>query len=172
MRAMLRCQPDAFDMTATRVTRALLGDTPVSPTPLSGAASTVEVWLDGSLVTGLSNSATAMVATSIAQLQIGDTATGTWDALFDDAGFGTSRLGPNTDLTPPSVPTGITATAASGFAVTVTWGASTDNTGVTGYNVYRDGSFLASAGATTLLPSMARVPGRRQQSVATSATTA
>ena len=116
---------------------------------LSGAASTVEVWLDGSLVTGLSNSATAMVATSIAQLQIGDTATGTWDALFDDAGFGTSRLGPNTDLTPPSVPTGITATAASGFAVTVTWGASTDNTGVTGYNVYRDGSFLASAGATT-----------------------
>jgi hypothetical protein len=26
-------------------------------------------------------------------MQIGDTASGTWDIVFDDAGFGTSRLG-------------------------------------------------------------------------------
>ncbi|MEI7860356.1 MAG: fibronectin type III domain-containing protein, partial [Acidimicrobiales bacterium] len=116
---------------------------------LNGAASTVEVWLDGSLVTGLSNSATVMTAASIGQLQIGETASGTWDVLFDDAGFGTSRLGPNTDIIPPSTPSAVTATALSAFAIQVAWTASTDNTGVIGYDVYRDGSLLAKVGAVT-----------------------
>ena len=69
--------------------------------------------------------------------------------LFDDAAFGTSRLGPNTDSTPPSVPTGVTAAATSAFAVQLGWNPSTDNTGVVGYTVFRDGTLFAKVGAVT-----------------------
>jgi chitodextrinase len=41
------------------------------------------------------------------------------------------------DTTPPSVPTGVAATAASSTSITVTWSASTDNVGVAGYILYR-----------------------------------
>lgn len=47
------------------------------------------------------------------------------------------------DLTPPSAPTNLAATSAaitaSTSSVTLTWTASTDNRGVTGYDVFRDG---------------------------------
>lgn len=48
------------------------------------------------------------------------------------------------DTTPPTVPTGAAAVLASGGRVTVSWTASTDAVGVTGYNVYRNGNFVAS----------------------------
>jgi chitodextrinase len=47
----------------------------------------------------------------------------------------TTQSGP--DTTPPSAPTGLTATAASPTQVTLAWTASTDNVGVTGYRVER-----------------------------------
>ncbi len=53
------------------------------------------------------------------------------------------------DSTAPSTPTGFTATATSPFSVELTWSASTDNTGVTGYDVYRDGALYQSLPATT-----------------------
>ena len=61
---------------------------------LSGTTSTVEVWLDGAAVSALTSIGTATTtAASIGQLQIGETGSGTWDVLFDDAAFGTSRIG-------------------------------------------------------------------------------
>jgi hypothetical protein len=44
------------------------------------------------------------------------------------------------DKTPPSVPAGVTAAADSSTSATVAWSASTDNVGVAGYDVYRDGA--------------------------------
>jgi len=41
------------------------------------------------------------------------------------------------DTTVPSTPTGLAATAASNTQINLTWNASTDNVGVTGYRVYR-----------------------------------
>lgn len=41
------------------------------------------------------------------------------------------------DTTPPSVPSGLTATVGAGNNVDLSWDASTDNVGVTGYFVYR-----------------------------------
>src|SRR5439155_1434434 len=76
-------------------------------------------------------------------LQIGDTAIGTWDVFFDDAAFGTSRLGPGGDTTPPSVPGNLNGTATSSFSVQLTWDASTDNTVVASYDVIRDSLVLA-----------------------------
>ncbi|MFC6090127.1 PQQ-dependent sugar dehydrogenase [Saccharothrix lopnurensis] len=53
------------------------------------------------------------------------------------------------DTTPPSTPTGVAATA-SGTSVAVRWSPSTDNIGVTGYEVLRDGVQVGStSGAAT-----------------------
>jgi Fibronectin type III domain/Calcineurin-like phosphoesterase len=48
------------------------------------------------------------------------------------------------DLEPPSVPTGLTATASSPTSVDLDWTAATDNVAVTGYRIYRDGSLLTT----------------------------
>ncbi|MFJ6569720.1 fibronectin type III domain-containing protein [Streptomyces sp. NPDC091292] len=54
------------------------------------------------------------------------------------------------DSEPPTAPTALTRAAASGNSVSLTWTASTDNVGVTGYDVYRDGYQVASVtGSTT-----------------------
>ena len=54
---------------------------------------------------------------------------------------------PGADTQPPTAPTSLNASAAAG-GVSLTWTASTDNVGVTGYNVYRSttSGFTASAG--------------------------
>ncbi len=52
---------------------------------------------------------------------------------------------PNTnDTTPPSTPTNVTATAVSASQVNLTWTASTDASGISGYQVYREGAQLAA----------------------------
>ena len=43
------------------------------------------------------------------------------------------------DTTPPSAPTNLSATAVSSSAINLSWTASTDNVGVTGYKIYRGG---------------------------------
>jgi chitodextrinase len=53
------------------------------------------------------------------------------------------------DTTAPSVPGGLTATAASSTQINLSWTAATDNVGVTGYNVYRNGTQIATLGAVT-----------------------
>jgi hypothetical protein len=47
-----------------------------------------------------------------------------------------------TDTTPPSAPTTLTATPVSGTRIDLSWTASTDNVGVTGYDVYRGGAVV------------------------------
>jgi hypothetical protein len=51
---------------------------------------------------------------------------------------------PPVDTTPPSNPTNVAATAQSSTSVSVAWTASTDDVGVTGYRVYRNGSLLTT----------------------------
>lgn len=53
------------------------------------------------------------------------------------------------DATAPAAPTNLTAVAASPFDVDLHWTAATDNTGVTGYRIYRDGQLLKEVGAVT-----------------------
>ncbi len=48
------------------------------------------------------------------------------------------------DTTPPSVPTGLIAVAQSTSQINLAWNASTDNVGVTGYKIYRNGGYLTS----------------------------
>ena len=53
----------------------------------------------------------------------------------------------SSDTTPPSVPAGVTATATGSTTINVAWQASTDNVGVAGYTVYRNGSAIATLSA-------------------------
>jgi len=54
------------------------------------------------------------------------------------------------DTTPPSVPTGLTATAAGSSQINLTWSASTDTSGVKGYKLYRGGDLLKSVTGTSM----------------------
>lgn len=78
-------------------------------------------------------------------------ATGSWLGRIAAALWCGAALVPargQTDTTPPSVPTGLAATAIAEKSFTLSWSAATDNVGVTGYEVYRGG---VSLGTTALL---------------------
>ncbi len=63
------------------------------------------------------------------------------------------------DTQPPTTPTGLTATATSPTAVSLSWAAATDNVGVVSYRVRRDGADLPGATAvvgTTLVDATAK----------------
>jgi lysophospholipase L1-like esterase len=69
---------------------------------------------------------------------------------------------PPTDTTPPTVPTGLRVGVSCTLTVTLTWTASTDNVGVTGYDVYRapyGGAFtlVGTTTTTTFTEPMSRV---------------
>jgi fibronectin type 3 domain-containing protein len=126
----------------------------VSPSPgwhvievrlsVDSTAGVVQLWLDNSPVSDLSSQSINTGSAPVAALQIGEVQTGlTYDVAFDDVAFGTSRLGPEPDTNPPSVPTGVTADATSAFSVQLGWTAATDNVGVSGYDLFRNGSLLA-----------------------------
>src|SRR2546425_1113195 len=53
------------------------------------------------------------------------------------------------DLTPPSVPTNLSASAVSSSQMNLSWTASTDNVGVAGYTIYRGGSQIATTSLTS-----------------------
>jgi len=70
----------------------------------------------------------------------------------------TTSSGSGDDTTPPTAPTGLSATAASSSQVDLGWNASTDNVGVTGYEVYRGTTLIktvtgTSTSDTTVAPS-------------------
>jgi chitodextrinase len=54
------------------------------------------------------------------------------------------------DTTPPTAPGGLAATASSVTQVSLAWSASTDNVGVTGYTVYRNGTKVGATAGNTL----------------------
>jgi chitodextrinase len=62
---------------------------------------------------------------------------------------GTGGGGPAPDTTPPSAPGNVSAQATGTQSVSVAWSASTDNTGVAGYRVYRNGTQVTTTAATT-----------------------
>ena len=57
-------------------------------------------------------------------------------------------LGAIPDTQPPSIPTNLTATAVSTSQVNLAWPASSDNVGVAGYRVFRNGSPIATTAGT------------------------
>ncbi len=112
---------------------------------IAGGASELEVMLDGSSVPSLGGTV-PLGTTGVGQVQIGDAASGrSFTVGFDDVTV--SRR--STDDTAPSAPSGLVAEAASARQVNLSWTAATDDVGVTGYHVYRDGVAVATVGAQT-----------------------
>jgi PA14 domain/Right handed beta helix region len=68
-------------------------------------------------------------------------------------GSSTSYVYPQTkscpDAQPPSAPQGLATTGATGTSISVSWSASTDNVGVAGYDLYRNGAKVDSTSATS-----------------------
>ncbi|WDT71319.1 MAG: fibronectin type III domain-containing protein [Candidatus Manganitrophus sp.] len=69
-------------------------------------------------------------------------------AVSNNGSFTTAAL-PDTTL--PSVPTNVGAAAVSSSQVQLSWSASTDNVGVAGYRIYRNGVQIASSALPTYL---------------------
>ncbi len=55
----------------------------------------------------------------------------------------------NDDTQPPTVPTSVHAVGVSGSSIQVTWTASTDNVGVAGYRIFRDGVEVGTSATTS-----------------------
>ena len=110
-----------------------------------------DLYRDGTVLVTLSAATLSYSDTVVA----GSTHSYTVDA-FDAAGNHSTTATPisittsTADTTPPTVPTGLTAAVVGSSKVNLAWNASTDNVGVTGYTVYRNGAVLATVGATTL----------------------
>ena len=63
--------------------------------------------------------------------------------------FTTSLTTFGTDVTAPTVPTGLTATPVSSSQIDLSWTASTDDFTVTGYRIYRDSVYLTTISGTS-----------------------
>ena len=118
--------------------------------PTTGSAGSTEVWLDGVAVDDLTGTGVDLGTQPVAKVELGDpnsvTTPRSWDVSFDEVAFDTSFI---SDVTAPTEATGLTATARSGLRVDLSWAAATDDTGVTGYDVYRNGELIATTPAAT-----------------------
>ena len=111
--------------------------------------STLDLYVNGTLVSSTAH--TGNISTSTNPLQIGGDSlygqyfAGTIDEVrvynvaLTAAQIQSDEVTPiaSGDTTPPSAPGTLTATAASSGEIDLSWGAATDNVGVTGYNIYR-----------------------------------
>nr|WP_317043923.1 M4 family metallopeptidase [Flavobacterium covae] len=71
--------------------------------------------------------------------------TNAWYAV----GIGAAYSGGTSDTTAPTTPTNLVASGTTSTSTTLSWTASTDNVGVTGYNIYNGTTLLASSTTTS-----------------------
>jgi len=122
----------------------------------TGTGGRFDVSYDGVPVTALSRT-NNLGSAAIGRFTVGDSVAGrTFSVSFDDISLATDAA-PG-DTTDPSQPTGLVATTIDATSVDLDWQASSDDTGVTGYTVYRslDGttfSVVASTPGTAFLDS-------------------
>jgi fibronectin type 3 domain-containing protein len=140
--------PGSFAASATSPTTVAISWT--AATDNVGVAG-YDIYRDGSLLTTLGPSVLSYTDT----VAVGSTHSYTVDA-FDAAGNHSTTptpiivTTPTADTTPPTVPTGVTATAVGSTGVNLSWNASTDDVSVAGYTVYRNGAVLTTVSGSTL----------------------
>jgi chitodextrinase len=72
-----------------------------------------------------------------------------FDAAGNYSGFSNTASATTPDTSAPTIPQDLSARAVSWSTVDLSWQASTDNVGVTGYKVYRNGSQIGTAATTS-----------------------
>lgn len=90
--------------------------------------------------------ATAYIGTSM-YIKVVDERTDGWGHINVDD-FLVPVQGGTTDTQAPTVPANLQAPAKTANSVTLSWGASTDNVGVTGYSIFRDGTQVGTSTTT------------------------
>jgi chitodextrinase len=114
---------------------------------INGTSSSTEVWLDGNAVADLTLAGINLGTNPIGRLELGDPTTArTFDVALDEVAYDRDFIG---DLTPPTPASNLTATAHSGLEVDLAWTPGTDDVGIAGYDVYRNGTLIASIPAAT-----------------------
>ena len=104
-----------------------------------GTTGAVQVLLDG---VSQMNRTENLGTTPIGRIYVGDTATSnSYDMVLDDETFSTSS-----DTNPPTTPVVASATPVSPRHVNVTWAAATDDVGVAGYTITRNGTVVGKVG--------------------------
>ncbi|HEY3312200.1 MAG TPA: Ig-like domain-containing protein [Anaerolineales bacterium] len=112
----------------------------------AGGPGLIELWYDGAQVASqpepLSNA-------PVARIQLGDSTAGRiYDIAFDSVSAANFYINP-ADVVPPSIPANLSGTASSANAVNLSWDPASDNVGVTGYDIYRDGVLATRLGNVT-----------------------
>src|SRR5439155_917798 len=138
-------KPTNLNVTATSATSLAI----------AWAASTDNVGVTGytAYLSGLTEGTTTLLSWTFTGLTCGTSYTFAVDA-FDAAGNHstlatiTASTSACSDTTPPSQPGGLQVTNTTATALTISWTASTDNVGVAGYTVYKNGVFWATTTAT------------------------
>ncbi|WP_237690782.1 fibronectin type III domain-containing protein [Paenibacillus caui] len=83
-------------------------------------------------------------------VKIVDNATGSWGHInLDDLNVQAVNYSVKNDITPPTAPANLVVTDKTSTSVTVSWTASTDNIGVTGYNFKINGSSTPTGSTAT-----------------------
>ena len=140
--------------TPSGLTGAAAGSTGAS---LSWSASTDNVGVTGYIVRRNGVQVATPATTSFADTGLSAATTYSYTVAARDAA---GNISPNStsvsvttasaaDTTPPTTPTGLTATAAGPTGANLSWSASTDNVGVTGYIVRRNGVQVATPATTS-----------------------
>jgi glucose/arabinose dehydrogenase len=73
----------------------------------------------------------------------------------------TASITPPPDTQSPTPPSGLAISGLTCNAATLSWQASTDNVGVSGYDVYRDGQFIINVGGGIRSAPLVLTPGAR-----------
>ncbi len=69
--------------------------------------------------------------------------------IGDNSGGGNGGGGVVLDTTAPTTPEGVTATAVGSYKINIIWNPSSDDVGVAGYKIYRDGVYVATTARTS-----------------------
>ncbi len=88
----------------------------------------------------------AYVGNSV-QLRFNRTTGGTWQADIAVDAISVSTSGSDTEA--PTAPSNLTASNTTTSSTDLSWTASTDNVGVTGYDIYQNGSLIGNTGSTS-----------------------
>jgi len=102
-----------------------------------------------SLSTILLDSLNGTGYTAIQETRNGSTKSLTVSQVGDPFPLYTGFTGGASDSTPPSTPTGLSATTVSSTQINLSWTASTDNVGIGGYTIFRNGTQIGSTSNTT-----------------------
>ncbi|WP_237690781.1 fibronectin type III domain-containing protein [Paenibacillus caui] len=93
-------------------------------------------------------------------VKIVDNATGDWGHInLDDLNVQAMNTSVKNDITPPTAPANLVVTDRTSTTVTLSWDASTDNIGVTGYNFKINGSITPTRSTDTTYTCTALSPG-------------